>query len=108
MATAPKNKGPKASPKKAAAPAVATKPPVETLPAPAPAAPAKVTAPTDKPGGKAMEIVALTVTSKVEGFRRAGRPWSKTAETVPVDSLSDEQVSALLAEPMLDVVPVGQ
>jgi len=48
----------------------------------------------------------LIVTAKAEGFRRAGRPWSTTPETVNVDDFTADQVKALLAEPMLEVVVV--
>lgn len=48
----------------------------------------------------------LIVTAKAEGFRRAGRPWSTTPETVNVADFTADQVNALLAEPMLDVVVV--
>lgn len=52
-------------------------------------------------------IVALLVTAQVEGFRRAGRAWSKTQTRVEAAELTDRQVEALLAEPMLDVVGVA-
>ena len=48
--------------------------------------------------------LALTICSKVHGFRRAGRAWSTTAEIVSANEFTEEQVEALLAEPMLDVV----
>ena len=50
---------------------------------------------------------ALIVTAKAEGFRRAGRPWSAMPETVDVDDFTADQVKALLAEPMLEVVVVA-
>ena len=53
-------------------------------------------------------IKSLIVTAKVAGFRRAGRAWGTTAETVSTDEFSDEQIEALLAEPMLDVVAVTE
>lgn len=51
---------------------------------------------------------ALKIASKVEGFRRAGRPWSREQQTVPVDEFSLEQIEALLSEPMLEVVVVAE
>ena len=61
------------------------------------------------PEGDKVQNVAtsLVVSSKVEGFRRAGRAWSRTAETVSIDGFTSEQVTALLGEPMLDVVVVA-
>lgn len=53
-------------------------------------------------------IVALIVTSKVEGFRRAGLAWGREATRVEVADLADDQVEALFAEPMLDVVGVAE
>lgn len=52
-------------------------------------------------------VVAVIVTSEVEGFRRAGRPWSRTPTTVPIDELSDADLLALEAEPLLQVVYVA-
>jgi hypothetical protein len=49
---------------------------------------------------------SLIITSKVEGFRRAGRAWSKSPTTVLVSELSDEQIEQLTAEPMLEVAVV--
>lgn len=50
---------------------------------------------------------AVIVTSEVEGFRRAGRTWSRTPTTVPIDALSEEQIMALEQEPLLAVVYVA-
>lgn len=50
-----------------------------------------------------LPIEAVIVTSEVEGFRRAGRAWSKVPTTVPIDELSDEEIAALEAEPLLSV-----
>lgn len=52
-------------------------------------------------------ITALAVTSKREGFRRAGRRWSVAPTTVPIAELTDEQVAMLYAEPMLDITAVA-
>ena len=51
---------------------------------------------------------ALIVSAKAEGFRRAGRRWTAEAQTVSVDEFSQEQIEALLGEPMLDVVVVAE
>lgn len=61
-------------------------------------------------GKKSGEPVAtaLIVSSKVEGFRRAGRPWSREAQTVSIDEFSLEQIEALLAEQMLAVTVVAK
>lgn len=62
------------------------------------------------PGSKKKDVVAtaLIVSSKVEGFRRAGRAWSKAKDTVSIDEFTTEQVEALLGESMLDVVVVAE
>ena len=80
----------------------------------APSAPPTVTtSETPPPGGadaqEAGEPIArrLIVSSKVEGFRRAGRAWSKNAETVSADDFTAQQIEALRAEPMLDVTIVA-
>lgn len=49
---------------------------------------------------------ALIVSAKHDGFRRAGRPWTVEAQTVDIDDFTQEQVEALLAEPLLDVLVV--
>lgn len=51
-------------------------------------------------------VEAVTITSEVEGFRRAGRAWSRTPTTVQIDELSEEQLKALESEPLLQVVYV--
>lgn len=48
-------------------------------------------------------VTALIIASKVEGFRRAGRPWSRESQTVLIGEFSKDQIEALLNEPMLDV-----
>lgn len=53
-------------------------------------------------------VAALLVTAKKEGFRRAGRAWSRTETRVEIAELTDDQVEALFAEPMLDVVGVAE
>lgn len=43
----------------------------------------------------------LMVSAAQEGFRRAGRAWTKQATAVPEGDLTGEQVRAILEEPML-------
>jgi len=52
-------------------------------------------------------VEALVVTSEIEGFRRAGRAWSRTPTTVPIAELSEEQIVALEQESLLQVVYVA-
>lgn len=52
------------------------------------------------------KVQAFLVTAKRDGFRRADRSWSKTETRVEADELSEAQVEAIMAEPMLDVVSV--
>lgn len=59
---------------------------------------------TDK--GNGIRAKTYVVSAKVEGFRRAGRAWSKVETPVLAADLTDEQIEALLGEPMLDVVLV--
>lgn len=60
------------------------------------------------PPAKNEPVKALSVTSRVEGFRRAGRAWSGVATIVTLTELSDEQVAMLKSEPMLTVIEVEQ
>lgn len=53
--------------------------------------------------GEAPVAVAIIVTAKTEGFRRAGRAWSRTPTRVEIDELTEGQLDALVAETMLDV-----
>lgn len=46
----------------------------------------------------------MKISSKVDGFRRAGRPWTVEEQTVSAGDFSEEQIKALQAEPMLKVV----
>lgn len=56
---------------------------------------------------EALVAESIIVTSDVDGFRRAGRPWSKSPTTVSLDELSREQLAMLEGEPMLKVVYVA-
>lgn len=52
-------------------------------------------------------VTALLVTARRDGFRRAGRSWSRQQTRVGIDELNEDEIAALLAEPMLDVVGVA-
>lgn len=49
---------------------------------------------------------AIVVTSRTEGFRRAGRAWSKTPTTVLLSSLDAAALAAIEGDPMLTVTRV--
>lgn len=53
--------------------------------------------------GDAPVCKQIVIASKVEGFRRAGRAWSKTPVTLPLEDFTETQIQALADEPMLDV-----
>lgn len=57
----------------------------------------------DATSAKRESIVGLEVQSKQAGFRRAGRAWPSEATFIALDELTDEQIAALEAEPMLNV-----
>ncbi|EAU53531.1 HI1506-related protein [Mariprofundus ferrooxydans] len=54
----------------------------------------------EKAGKKAP---ALSITSSVEGFRRAGHAFGSKETIIKLSDLSDEQIAALKAEPKLAV-----
>lgn len=56
------------------------------------------------PAGADIMADRLIVASKIEGFRRGGRAWSKASETVSMDLFNEQQLAALIEEPMLDIV----
>lgn len=62
----------------------------------------KTPAPDIKPPA-ARTVKALSVQSGREGFRRAGRAWSKEAVVVPLSELSEGQIEQLRNEAMLTV-----
>lgn len=55
-----------------------------------------------KPG---KSVPGYRITAKRDGFRRAGRAWHGVSD-VPADQLTDAQIKALRAEPMLTVEDV--
>lgn len=55
---------------------------------------------------KVINVPALRVISKHEGFRRTDRVWGKEAITVKLSELSDEEIKAIKEEPMLIVTEV--
>lgn len=55
---------------------------------------------------KTIKVPALSVTSSREGFRRAGRAWSKEATVVKLSDLNEEQIAQIKGEAMLTVAEV--
>jgi hypothetical protein len=57
-------------------------------------------------------IYGLEVTSRQEGFRRAGRAWSTTPTVIEPSEITEEQARQLAAEPMLAcrvvLLPAGE
>lgn len=53
--------------------------------------------------GGGAPVAVLRVTAKAEGFRRAGRAWSKTPIELFADELTADELAQLEAEPMLEV-----
>lgn len=51
---------------------------------------------------------ALQITARRDGFRRAGRSWSRAATTIAIADLTQAEIDALRTEPMLDVVEVTE
>lgn len=87
----------KPSPKKPAPPAVVSKPSINAPDAPATLGDA-VASTGDAPCAR------IAVISEIEGFRRAGRAWSRARTVVDADTFSAEQLAALRAEPHLHVI----
>lgn len=67
-------------------------------------APAEEAGTQSEPVTEPKKLPGLRISSKVAGFRRAGRAWAATAEDVPLSAFSDEQIARLRAEVMLLVV----
>lgn len=53
-------------------------------------------------------VTALLVTARHDGFRRAGRSWSRQPTRVEIEELSEAEIAVLYAEPLLDVVGVTE
>ena len=53
-----------------------------------------------------VKVPALSVTTKREGLRRAGRAWSKEATVVKLSDLSKEQIAQIKGEALLTVTEV--
>ena len=49
-------------------------------------------------------VPSLTITSSINGFRRAGRAWSSEPTTVSAAEFTPEQLAQLRAEPRLTIV----
>ncbi len=81
---------------KAATPKAAEKPKAE----PKPEAAAKPK-PDPKPKTEPSVSRVLMVSSAQDGFRRAGRAWSKQVTAVPEGDLTPEEVRSIMEEPML-------
>ena len=74
---------------------------------------------TDPDGGEAVTndaagqntepvVTHLLVRSLAPGFRRGGRAWPTEEIKVSVDDFSAEQLDQIMAEPMLNVMPVAE
>lgn len=87
----------KPSPKKPAPPTVVSKPSINAPDAPTTPDAADVSTGVT-PGAR------IAVVSEIEGFRRAGRAWSRARTVVDADTFSAEQLAALRAEPHLHVI----
>ena len=71
----------------------------------APGTPKVIDVPDDAPASSgATPGARIAVTSEIEGFRRAGRAWSRARTVVDADTFSAEQLAALRAEPHLHVI----
>lgn len=73
--------------------------------------PAKASAPAPEESkqagaGQTQGFNGLRITAQREGFRRAGRAWSKQPIEIPLAGLSDADIAALKAESMLTVEEV--
>lgn len=87
----------KPSPKKSAPPTVVSKPSINAQGAPG--TPGDAVALTEATPGARIAVI-----SEIEGFRRAGRAWSRARTVVDADTFSAQQLAALRAEPLLHVI----
>lgn len=53
---------------------------------------------------KGKKVPALRVQAKAASFRRAGLTFGREEQVIALDKLTDEQVAAIKAEPMLAVI----
>ena len=59
---------------------------------------------TNPPKGKT--VPGIRVVAKVDGFRRAGRAWSKAGTDLPLAGIKKADLAALRAEPKLTVTDI--
>lgn len=59
-----------------------------------------------KPKNDAKTKLALRISAKTDNFRRAGLAFTRTPIDMPMDDLTQAQIAALKAEPMLVVAEV--
>lgn len=60
----------------------------------------------ETPKPKTKTVPGVRVVASVEGFRRAGRAWSKAGTDLPAASLKKAELAALRAEPKLTVTDI--
>ena len=51
-------------------------------------------------------LPGIRVVAKADGFRRAGRAWSKAGTDLPAAGIKKADLAALRAEPMLTVTDI--
>lgn len=51
-------------------------------------------------------MAKLRITALRDGRRRAGRAWSAAGEVVDTKDFNAEQLAALKADPLLEVLPI--
>ena len=49
----------------------------------------------------------LRITATHDGYRRAGRPWSRTPTDVEADTFSEDELKALRADPRITVLALA-
>ncbi len=52
------------------------------------------------------KVPGIRVVAKADGFRRAGRAWSKAGTDLPLADLKKAEIAALRAEPRLTVTDI--
>lgn len=91
-------KKPAPAPKPNTPPAAAAATASADLAAPNAAEALKATGKAAAAAADAVTVFGLRITAKREGFRRAGRAWSKTPTEVPLADLEEYQANLLRAE----------